>query len=175
MSETGLDKRLRQHSRRAGLMVGVTMALTIALCIGSFVYLYAWADPLTRDFVNASAPEPTRTPVPAAAEAENQTADGSEPAPTQAPAQTGEEAPTEPPAPTPTPNEFRATHRIIAPGAVNLRPGPAVSSGDPVAQLPEGTELQYLGETQQSQDPGADGDTSWLKFRTQDGLEGWIR
>ena len=33
MTDSGLSTRLRQQSRRAGLMVGLTMVLTIAICI----------------------------------------------------------------------------------------------------------------------------------------------
>jgi hypothetical protein len=174
MSEPGLNNRLRQHSRRAGLMVGLSMALTIALCVGSFVYIYAWADPLTRDFVNASAPEPTRTPTREAAARSEEEEPADEPAPEDEPEEE-EPEPTQAPDPTPTPDSFQPTHVISAETPINFRPGPAVASGDPVATLGPGTELQYLNESEPSQDPAQEGNLNWLRFRTADGLEGWIR
>jgi hypothetical protein len=158
-------------------MVGVSMALTIALCIVSFVWIYAQVEPLTKDFVDAATVAPTKTSQP------NESAQPAEEA-TSTPESDGgdsgaqtqsQSAPTQQPEPTPTTTEFRATHRVSSEVAINLRPGPAVSSGDPVDSLQPGTELQYLNETQDSQDPNADGDLRWMKFRTKDGLEGWIR
>lgn len=156
-------------------MVGLTMALTIAVCIGAFTWIYIQVDPMTRDFVNAATAAPTkkpsarRTPTPASAE---QTPAGdsgnvAEAAPTNTPQ----------PEPTSTPAGFQATHRVSSSieGAVNLRPGPAVASGDPVGNVESGTELQYLGETQDSQDPDADPGVRWMHVRTADGIDGWIR
>ena len=60
MSNSGLTSRLRQQSRRTGFAVGVTVALTILLCVGGFVVVYAQLDPLTRDFIAAPA---TATPM----------------------------------------------------------------------------------------------------------------
>ncbi|MCC7025149.1 MAG: hypothetical protein IT338_20115, partial [Thermomicrobiales bacterium] len=42
MTDSGLSTRLRQQSRRAGLMVGITMALAIAICILGSAGLFAW-------------------------------------------------------------------------------------------------------------------------------------
>jgi len=174
MTNPGLDNRLRQHGRRAGLMVGLSMALTIGLCIGSFVWIYAKGDPLTRDFVDAATVAPTRK---AGASTGKTT-------PTVAvDSSTGGEAtepivqaqPTETPRPSPTAEVFQATHRVSAEVPINLRPGPAVASGDPVTNLDPGAPLQYLGESEPSQDPDAEGNVNWMKFRTQDGAEGWVR
>lgn len=160
-------------------MVGLSMALTIAVCIGSFVWIYAKVEPLTRDFVDAATIAPTE---PSRQEREaDESAESDDDTPTrEAAAQVSErgnraEPRAENPTPTPTPQRFRATHRVISEVTINFRPGPGVNSGEPVAQLEPGTELQYLNETQDSQDPDADGDLRWLKFRTEDGLEGWIR
>src|SRR4051812_3428144 len=173
MTNPGLDNRLRQHGRRAGLMVGLTMALTIALCVGSFVWIYAKVDPLTRDFVDAATAAPTKKASasnkksPTAVDAAQAGGNATEPiAPTQ---------PTNAPAPSPTTQQFQATHRISAEVPINLRPGPAVSSGEPVASLEPGTELEYLGNSEPSQDPDAEGNVNWMKFRTKDGFEGWVR
>lgn len=176
MSAPGLDKRLNQHARRAGLMVGISMALTIAVCIASFVWIYAKVDPFTRDFIDQATAPPTKkaaaTSNSNASDVETETSDQ------QANDNGGnveKSAPTEEPAPTATSRSFKATHRVSAESAVNLRPGPAVGSGDPITQVEPGSELQYLNDTQPSEDPDADGDLNWLKFRTEDGLEGWIR
>jgi len=160
-------------------MVGISMALTIAICIGSFAWIYAQVDPFTRDFVDAATAAPTPEPESA------QTSGDGEEAPTPTPEPEGEaevveeaeptETPEEP-EPTATTTDFAATHLVSAVVSINLRPGPAVSSGEPVGEaISPGSELQYLDEEQPSQDPDADGDTAWLNFRTEDGREGWIR
>ncbi|MDP9368581.1 MAG: hypothetical protein M3Q03_09960, partial [Chloroflexota bacterium] len=62
MTDPGLTNRLRQHSRRAGIMVGLSMALTIAICVGGFTTIYARLAPFTSDFVAANTPVPTERP-----------------------------------------------------------------------------------------------------------------
>lgn len=153
-------------------MVGLSMALTIAVCIGSFVWIYAKVDPLTRDFVNQATAAPTKKAAAssnsteaAGAAREEENGDGGE---------IQEADPTEEPEPTATSRRFNATHRVIAETPVNLRPGPGVNSGDPIATVDSGAELQYLNDTELGQDPGG-GELNWLEFRTEDGLEGWIR
>jgi hypothetical protein len=175
MSAPGLDKRVNQHARRAGLMVGISMALTIAVCIGSFVWIYAKVDPLTRDFVDQATAAPTKK----AAVADNSDKSNDAADTPVVDANTGggdvqEANPTEKPEPTATSRSFNATHRMIAEVPVNLRPGPGVNSGDPVGLVAPGDELQYLNGREQGSDSGG-GELIWLKFRTEDGLEGWIR
>ena len=169
MTDPGLSNRLRQHSRRAGLMVGVSMALTIAICVGGFATIYAGLTPFTSDFVaQERPPTPTPTAAPAAAAPEPAGAAevaiaATEPTPAPAPAET------EAPAPTATSEAFQPTHQIVGGGPVNLRPNP--STVDPaILALPVGTPLQSLDE----EVPAEDG-TSWLRFRTEDGEEGWVR
>ena len=57
MTDPGLNNRLRQRSRRAGLMVGVTMALTIFICVGGFAAIYAGLVPFLSDVVPAQRTE----------------------------------------------------------------------------------------------------------------------
>lgn len=61
---------------------------------------------------------------------------------------------------------------------VGLRPGPGNGSGLSVATIPSKTPLQYLCENAESTDlkidPMEEGQL-WLKVRTEDGTEGWIR
>ena len=45
MTDTGLSNRLRQHSRRSGIAVGLTMAATIALCILTSAYIFGQIEP----------------------------------------------------------------------------------------------------------------------------------
>lgn len=177
MTSPGLNNRLRQHGRRAGVMVGLSMALTIAVCIGAFTWIYLQVDPLTRDFVNAATAAPTKKPTVVAKQ-------GATAAPTSAPSESGNQVTQIPPtqtvvpAQTATSSAFTPTHRVAATADgtnVNLRPGPAVASGDPVGQLASGTEVQYLNETKDSEDPDAQPGVQWMKVRTADGTEGWIR
>ena len=59
MSDPGLTHRLRQRSRRAGIMIGVSMVLTIALCAVGFTILYTALDGFTTDFISKTESEPT--------------------------------------------------------------------------------------------------------------------
>ncbi|MBX6342532.1 MAG: hypothetical protein IRY97_08745, partial [Thermomicrobiaceae bacterium] len=62
MVEPGLTSRLRQHSRRSGVLVGVSMALTIAICIVAFIWIYVRVGPFLSDFIPRQAkPAPTPT------------------------------------------------------------------------------------------------------------------
>jgi hypothetical protein len=176
MSAPGLDKRLNQHARRAGLMVGLSMALTIALCIGSFVWIYAKVDPLARDFVDQSTVPPTR-PAAASTGDEDDADNAADNANTNDDDNSGEieePDPTEEPEPTATSRAFDPTHRMIAQVPVNLRPGPGVNSGDPITTIPPGAELQYLNNSDTGPDSSGE-ELNWLEFRTEDGEEGWIR
>lgn len=169
MSDPGLNHRLRQRSRRAGIMIGLSMALTISVCVGGFTIFYNALDGYTSDFIAQK--EPTVPP----------TAAPTNP-PQQAPANTGQSGanPTAEPTrrsieanptagATGTPGTFTPDYQIASTGSVNLRSGPGTSY-DAVIALPYQTALQYLDETQTTSDP--DADTEWMKFRTEDGEEG---
>ena len=61
---------------------------------------------------------------------------------------------------------------------VNLRPGPGNASGISVATISSKTPLQYLCESEETTNPTLDRMEEgqvWLKIRTEDGTEGWIR
>jgi hypothetical protein len=171
MSDPGLTNRLRQHSRRSGLAVGLTMAAAIALCILSSAWLFGRIEPYVSDFTGyeqntavppvAEASEGEDTPTPRPTEGSG----GGEEQPSQAPSQ-----PTVAPATTSTADAFEETHQSNPDFSVNFRPGPSIDSGDPVATLDPGTPLQYLDE----QTTGDDG-SIWLRMKTQDGIEGWLR
>ena len=171
MTDSGLSTRLRQQSRRAGLMVGITMVLAIAICIFGAAGLFAWLSRPFSDLIPVVAPaaqvqpavEPTepagRQPAPEEQEI------AAQPEPTQPPAAA---APTN----SPTADGFEPSHQIGASQSVNFRSGP--STTDPIiVALPPGTPLQYLDEDAPTENP-SDGDR-WLRFRNEAGDEGWIR
>lgn len=185
MTDPGLNQRLKQRSRRSGLMIGLSMALTLMVCVGAFTMIFAQLEPVVSDFVgrgNIDAPTPVPTQPPVAQEAAAAPTAPPEAAATSAPA-----APTAPAGgaptesaetPTPDPDEFTPDFQITGDGPVNLRPGPGVASGAAIVALPIGTPLQYLDEEQPTTDPAGDdlGDGNvWMRFRTEDGQEGWIR
>ncbi len=176
MTDPGLNQRLRQRSRRAGVMIGISMALTIAVCVGSFSVIYASLNDFFGDFVSRGETiAAVRTPTPAQDEPAEEQASNAEPRPTEAPAPTPE--PTEEPTPAPTPteesDEFDPDYQISGAGSVNLRAGPGTNF-EVVTALPLETPLQYLNEDAPTEDPAEDGER-WMKFRTEDGQEGWIR
>ena len=170
MTDSGLSTRLRQQSRRAGLMVGITMVLAIAICIFGAAGLFAWLSRPFSDLIPVVAPAAQVQPTLAPAEPAGQpTAQGVEQA-SDAQAQ-----PTPPPAEEPTvsstANEFEPTHQISSGQSVNFRTGPSVADSVIIA-LPPATPLQYLDEDAPATGPN-EGDR-WMRFRTQDGQEGWV-
>jgi hypothetical protein len=190
VDRTGLNERLRQHSRQSGMLVGVSMACAIALTIGAFVWIFFRIDPYLTDFtgrtgaVHASPVAALGGSVPARPAA-SPTGAGGTVTPTAPPAATATATapgPTPaaalPPAPTPTalaaPSPtatpgFVATHQVVEFGErVNLRAGPTASSGR-IQLLPPGTKLKFLNEQEQA------GDVLWMKFQTERGDVGWIR
>ncbi|HWV25253.1 MAG TPA: SH3 domain-containing protein [Thermomicrobiales bacterium] len=176
MTDPGLNQRLRQRSRRAGIMIGISMLLTIAVCVGSFSVIYAGLDDIVGDFVSRGQADPTPTPVDVAQAAPTQPSAQPEPTKPDQPTQTEESQPE----PTSTPadtNTFTPDYQLDSFGSVNLRSGPGVNS-DIVATVTMEQPLQYLGDSEPTTNPEADelgeGDL-WMKFRTEDGDEGWIR
>jgi hypothetical protein len=180
MQDPGLNHRLQQRSRRSGFIIGLTMALTLLVCVGSFTVIYAQLEPVVSDFVSSSTDEPVATEEPEVAEAAPtapaDTNDAAEPQPTTEPTpEPTAEATTEP---TPADDEFEPDFQLDSIDSVNLRPGPGVNSGAAVVAVPIDAPLMYLGESEPTQDPGADGlddGQVWMLFRTEDGDEGWIR
>ncbi|MBA3642515.1 MAG: SH3 domain-containing protein [Chloroflexia bacterium] len=176
MTDPGLSNRLRQQSRRAGLMVGLSMALTIAICIGGFSAIYAGLVPYLSDIVPVSPREraaPTAVPDDDVVAAPAPEVEPEAPAIAQAaPVET--EPPAEPPAPaapTATSEAFTPDFQIAG-ATINFRAGP--STNDAIIEaLPPATPLQFLGEEAASTNP--DDAPGWRKFKTEDGTEGWVR
>ena len=184
MSDPGLTHRLRQRSRRAGLMIGISMVLTIALCAVGFTVIYTALEGFTSDFVSRTEVVPTEpeiiaegnpddtSPPPAESLAQNQdnsaddqnNAEPDEPEPT--PILVEDDEPEEP-----SEGDFDPDYQLQG-VTVNLRSGPSTSTSI-VTALPPSTPLEYLNEDAPTDSP-ADGDR-WMMFETEDGLEGWIR
>lgn len=182
MTEPGLNHRLRQRSRRAGVMIGVSMALTIALCVAGFSVIYASLDDVLSDFISRDRPAANvEEPVPgtqiaaqdsaptqpAAGQAEDTTA------PTVPPTEAPE--PTEPPA-TPPQEAFEPDYQTSSQYSLNLRAEPSSDDDESpvVAVLPPASPLQYQNQDQPTDNPEVDG-RRWMLFVTEDGDEGWIR
>lgn len=186
MQDPGLNHRLQQRSRRSGFMIGLTMALTLAVCLGSFTFIYAQLEPVVSDFVSDGETEVAVTAAPDVAEsaptqqpAGGQQDQANQPQPTQAAEPTPEPTEAEEEEPTPEDDEFDPDYQIDSPAPVNLRAGPSVqNSGDPIVAVPIGAPLMYLDESVPTEDPEGDDlgeGQMWMKFRTEDGEEGWIR
>lgn len=178
MTDPGLDSRLRQRSRRSGIMIGFSMLLTLMVCVGGFTVIFTQLEPVVSDFVgrgqtvNTPTPVPTPTPPPAQ--------------PTQPAAPTAVATKTETPTAqsTGTPgleslngDEFSPDYQLNAPDVTNLREGPGTSY-DTNGTVPLDEPLMYLGEAQATENPSADGMAEgdrWMRFRLEDGREGWLR
>jgi Bacterial SH3 domain len=173
MSEPDLENRLRQHARRTGLMIGLSMVLTIAICIGGATLIYAALVPMLSDLVPINLPTSSQNNVAASNPPPNGvSAAASEPTLTPAPAAAAvvESAPTEAPA-TPA-DAFTPNYQINAAESVNFRAGPSTSD-QILRALPPATPLQYLNQDAPAANP-SDG-PRWMKFKTEDGTVGWIR
>ncbi len=193
VDQTGLNERLRQHTRRSGMMVGLSMVLAVALTIGTFMWIFFRLDPFFSDFAGqVGAPRASAVPLGASPSARVAASPGatSGAPPTAAPTEQPAAAPTTaasapqtptatvslvptptalaPPTPTATP-AFVATHVLADYGLqVNLRAGPSTTAAR-IASLRPGTRLRFLGEEERA------GDVVWMKFQTERGDEGWVR
>jgi hypothetical protein len=177
MTDPGLTNRLRQHSRRSGLMVGLTMALTIAICIVGFIWGFVQLEPYFSDFIHrdpatTESRPPAKITEPAGGSSDDNSQASTEDQPTEEPP-----TPTPKPKPTQTSTAFKPDYQLTAEGSVNLRQGPGVNT-EVITTLSPSQPLQFLGDEQESQNPSADGldaGQHWLKFRTEDGLMGYVR
>lgn len=137
------------------MMVGLSMAITIIILIAAFIWIYVRLGPYLSDFIPSSTPNEA-TPV---TEPSGIATPDTELAELEVP------TPTPPPPPTPT---WQPTHRLVADTDVNFRSGPNTISA-PLRTIPPGTELQFLGERDDS------GNFVWMRFQLEDGTEGWVR
>lgn len=146
------------------------MALAIIILIIGAAGAFAWLSrpfsdlvPMVAPAAEIAAPDENEAPPPPddpepqeeAAVAEAPVAEM--PVPTIAPEQPAE--------------EFEPTHQISALQSVNFRTGPSTSD-EVIVALPPATPLQYLDEEAPATGPN-EGER-WMRFRTEDGQEGWI-
>jgi hypothetical protein len=155
------------------MMVGVSMAAAIIICIAAFIWIYIQIQPLFTDFIPRSEPPEDQTV------AGIDTDDDATPTPvigldepeTPTPEPTPVSSPTVPPADDDADSNddaWAATHQIRQGPNVNFRSGPNTISQTQGA-LPPGTQLRFLGDEQPA------GGVTWMRFDIEDGTEGWIR
>ncbi|MBL8127237.1 MAG: hypothetical protein JNM64_06355, partial [Chloroflexia bacterium] len=88
MTDSGLSTRLRQQHRRAGLMVGVTMGIVIAICIFGAAVLFAALSQPFSDLIPLAGPQaPMQTPAAESASGNDTQAIAAAQEPTQAAAE----------------------------------------------------------------------------------------
>ncbi len=153
------------------------MALTIAVCVLSSAYVFGRIEPYVAEVTGYDEP----TAVPQVAEAPDEEDGGSETGEAAGENETetgnGVEQQGGNAQPTIAGDEaegsadvFVVSHRSNPDFTINFRPGPSVSSGDPIGSLDPGTTLMFLDEEALDEEG-----VVWLKFRTESGTEGWIR
>lgn len=203
MSDRGLTHRLSQRSRRAGLMIGISMVVTVAFCAVAFTVIYTALEGFTSDFVSsADSSAPSNDPedanvaedlaeVPSFSGLDLGDSDEAAENTGEASPNSAGSVPTPTPAPDPEDDEaegdgedngdegaFDPDFQIRNGSSINLREGPGTDTSI-LTTLPAATPLEYLGEEAPT-DSAQDGDR-WMRFRTEpadgdeDGLEGWIR
>ena len=164
-------------------MIGISIASAIVLMVAAFSVIFALLDPLVGDFVR-SGTQDNGAPTQAVAQLSGTppaTADGAEPTapPTAEPTATvaPEVEPTAAVATPPPADAFAPDYQVSSSARINFRQGPGVRNAV-VTTLAPGTQVQSLNESQVTQDPANDrlvATGRWLKFRLEDGQEGWIR
>ncbi|TVR73767.1 MAG: SH3 domain-containing protein [Sphaerobacteraceae bacterium] len=178
MAEPGLAQRLRRHSRNSGMMIGVSMAAAMILCIAAFIWLYVQIGPLLSDFIPQETAEEPETigiagsqPTPGPSAVDDFSLAEIPPEPLSTPSPDDDEADDEA-----TDDEdddadldvWTPTHQLRDGPNVNFRSGPNTMS-EPHGSLPPGTPLEFLGEEEPAS--GA----VWMSFEIEDGTQGWIR
>ncbi len=165
------------------MMIGVSMAAAMIICIAAFIWLYVQVGPVLSDFI----PQET-------AEEEPETIGIAGTQPTPAPGTDDFSLAEIPPEPLGTPEaddeiddadaddtddavddsddandgEFTATHQLRDGPNVNFRSGPNTMS-EPHGSLQPGTPLMFLNE----EEPASG--VVWMSFEIEDGTQGWIR
>lgn len=162
-------------------MIGVSMALTIAVGVAAFSVIYAALDDTVGDFVARDVPAPviptpapTQPPAAGAGEADDEEAADDPAEEEAAPEPTTE--PTAAPEPTEDADAFTPDYQSNLTETLNFRSAPSATGGPEtiIQVLDTGTLLQSTGETQPSDRP-QDGPDGWLQFTLEDGAVGWLR
>lgn len=143
------------------MLVGLSMAVAIAICIVGFIWIYVRVGPIFSDFIPQSSASLTPVVLGGAATP----AVSASPTSPIAGLATPRATPTISASPTPV---WEATHEIVSGETVNFRAGPTTDS-DVVDVLPPGTQLKFIGDQEST------GGVTWMHFQTQDGSIGWVR
>lgn len=175
------------------MMIGVSMAASIIICIAAFIWLYTQIGPFFSDFVPEDTPEEGSgtsniigaASTPGAGDSEDQfELDEIEPEPMGTPDPdeddndatgdqtgtgdtSGDDGADATPEATPE-SEFEPTHQVREGPNVNFRSGPNTIS-QPQGALPPGTPMEFLGDEEPT------GGVTWMYFEIEDGTQGWIR
>ncbi len=176
MTDPGLNQRLRQRSRRAGIMIGVSMALTIAVCVGGFSVLYAALDNTFADFITHEVPTAVvPTNVATQADVAQSGTKATQPPGTVAPTSASNSTSIEPQT-SPVSGAFVPDYQSSSQYSLNFRSEPSSNGGQStvITTLSPQSPLMFLNKTSPptNADDGADG---WMQFRLEDGTEGWLR
>ena len=167
VDQTGLNERLQQHTRRSGMLIGVSMAIAMALAVGAFTWIFFRIDPLLSDFTGRAG-LPSGSPIAGLATRAGATSSRAAAGTPQGPAQLPTATALTLASPSTTRATFAATHIADDDGQpVPLRAGPSAASAR-IALLPAGTRLKFLDEEEQV------GDVTWWKFQTERGDVGWL-
>lgn len=144
------------------MLVGITMALTIIVCLFAFIWIYATIGPMLSDFIPSN-PAATATPSvqPSASGSAAPAGSGGE---STAPASESKPSASK----TSDAAEWQPTHKIADGDDINFR-ADATTDSNSVAVLAPGTPLKSLGEEQQAEG------VTWMHFQTENGTEGWVR
>ena len=160
------------------MMIGVSMAASMIICIAAFIWLYVQVGPLLSDFIpqeTAEEPEtigiagtqPTRDP--AAVDDFSLAEIPPEPLSTPGPDEDDDESDDATNGDDETDDGVWApTHQLRDGPNVNFRSGPNTIS-EPHGSLPPGTPLLFLGD----EEPASG--VVWMSFEIEDGTQGWIR
>jgi hypothetical protein len=142
------------------MLVGITMALTIIVCLLAFIWIYTKLGPLLSDFI-PHPPAATATPSakPSAPASSAPASSGSQ---STAPAASASQSPES------QDSAWKPTHQITGAEDINFR-ADATSSSNSLGVLAPGTKLKFLGDQVQT-----NGET-WMHFETQQGTKGWVR
>ncbi len=145
------------------MLVGLSMAVAIGICIIGFIWIYVRVGPIFSDFIPAKSL--AITPVTSLLGDAATPGSGTPVAGIALTSPTPTRLPTVVASPTAV---WEATHKIIAGETVNFRAGPSTVS-DIVDVLQPGTELKFVGQQQKTSG------VTWMQFQLNDGTEGWVR
>ena len=159
-------------------MIGLSMALTIAVCVGGFSVLYAALDNTFADFIAHEVPTaviPTLTATEAQV-AQQPSNDPTQPPNAEAPTATTASSTDNQASSTPASGDFEPDYQTTSSAELNFRSEPSTEGGAStvIVLLDFSTPLMFLDQTSPAT-TSEDGEEGWMQFRLEDGTEGWLR